>query len=356
MTATETPEYRKLALDSSNDMIRHDARRGDGMYVEAAWHIFQAGIARARMGTIMFDAGQFARAAEDWLSAGACFYLAPSLRGLRTCVEHVRQLDREGKIPTDRRDLRAALNEREEQLRTLEQKVARFQEEYARIAGPMRTGSQEALDFLLRQLRELPGFPKLHAGIAHQAQQLGQVSLAVTHLDWAEQFDPGSPHLGALRVSLLIASGQPDRAVQLGQELLKAHPDAGYLRVVIAQALLRDDGARYWEAAIEVLQPLMEDDSADLSLRLTAISLAATIFCILGREAEYRRLLDAFDRMAGVIQTPVGKGIVANLRQALPHIFPQPGSNGTIRPNGPDRPSLRQAVEQIQRHAVAAVA
>jgi hypothetical protein len=99
MTATESPEYRKLALDSSNDIIRHDTRRSDRKYVEAAWHALRAGDARRRMGQMMFDAGELVLAAEDWPSAAACFYLVPNLGQMRETFDRVKKLDQEGKIP-----------------------------------------------------------------------------------------------------------------------------------------------------------------------------------------------------------------------------------------------------------------
>src|SRR5436853_2447565 len=112
MTGTMTEEYRKLGLDSSNDMMAHDSRRVLGRYPEAALHIREAGFGRFRMGQIMFDAGDFAQAAADWLSAAACFYLVPDLERMHDCIERVRQLNREGKIPPERRDLHVALKER----------------------------------------------------------------------------------------------------------------------------------------------------------------------------------------------------------------------------------------------------
>lgn len=123
MSIIKRPEYRQLALDSSNDMIEHDASRGLGRYAQAAMFIRQAGIGRARMGKMMYHAGQFTRAAEDYLSAGACFYLVPDLLELRASIEIVRQIDQAGHIPPERGDIRAAIQEREEQLRTLEAKL-----------------------------------------------------------------------------------------------------------------------------------------------------------------------------------------------------------------------------------------
>lgn len=126
MTATETPEYHKLSLDSSNDMIEYDASRALGRYPNAALHIRDAGIGRLRMGQMMFDAGEFAHAAEDWLSAAACFCLVPDLKRMNDTTELVRKLDREGKIPPERRDLHAALKEREGQLVELDRKEKQF--------------------------------------------------------------------------------------------------------------------------------------------------------------------------------------------------------------------------------------
>jgi hypothetical protein len=120
MTATKSPAYRQLALDSSNDMIEHDADRTLGRYPKAAWHILRAGNARVHMGQIMFAAGEFVLAAEDWLSAAACFYLATDLGRMRVAFELAEKLDQDGKIPSERRDLHAALKQREEQIKTLE--------------------------------------------------------------------------------------------------------------------------------------------------------------------------------------------------------------------------------------------
>ena len=124
MTATRSPEYRKLELESSNDLIRHDARRGDGKYSDALRHAFQAGLARDRMGQMMFEDGQFHYATEDWLSAAACFLLAADPRCMRDAFERAQTLVHEGKVPPERRDIHAALKEREGQLAALDQKLS----------------------------------------------------------------------------------------------------------------------------------------------------------------------------------------------------------------------------------------
>lgn len=136
MSATTSSEYRKLALDSSNEMMDHDAERALGRYPLAAWHMLQAGKLRVQMGQMMFDAGQFTQAAADWLSAAACFYLATDLERMREAFERVRKLEREGKIPPERRDIHAAIKEREEQLETLSRKLAQLQTECKRVNSP----------------------------------------------------------------------------------------------------------------------------------------------------------------------------------------------------------------------------
>src|SRR4051794_4006963 len=91
MNVTETTEYSKRERDSSNEIIRYDARRGDREYAQAAWHALKAGHGRRVMGLLMRDAGEFTQAAEDWLSAAACFHLATDHKGLWTGIEKVRE-------------------------------------------------------------------------------------------------------------------------------------------------------------------------------------------------------------------------------------------------------------------------
>jgi tetratricopeptide (TPR) repeat protein len=360
MTATETSDYRKLELDSSNDIIRHDARRGDRKYAEAALHIRNAGFGRLRMGEMMSDTGQVAYAAEDWLSAAACFYLVPDLERLREATDRVRKLDHEGKIPPERRDIHAALKEREEQARELDGRMKQFWLDYRRMVGSTRTVMPEALDFLLRKVRELPGSPHLHAEISYQAKNLGQRQLAVESLAWARKFDPNSPHLASLQASQLFAFGDPVRAAAIAREVLTVHPDMDSVRFLLAQALAfrawpnaADWKATDFEAAIEVLQPLVEQESTGAIERLLATSLAAILQHGLGHEAEYRRLLNSFDRLAEA-NRPVERNIVTRLRQDLPQVFPQPGSNGASSAAKPDHAALRNIFEQLNSLAGAA--
>ena len=338
MTTTMTEEYRQLGYDTSNDMIRHDARRTDRKYEEAALHIRDAGLGRLRMGQMMYDAGEFALAVEDWLSAAACFYLVPDLERMNDATELVRKLDCEGKIPPERRDLHAALKEREEQLVELDSRLKQFRIDYSCMVGSTRMPMPEALDFLRKKVRDLPGYPKLHAEISGQAMGLGQQAIARESLDWAIRFDPDSPHLKALRASQLFAFGEPVQAAAMARAVLATHPEMESARFLLAQALAFRAGANFanwkptdWEEALGELNPLIEH-SSDPLLRLTAIALAANLQHGLGREVEYRRLLDTFDQLSAKIGAPVSRTAVSKLRQSIPQASTQPGSNGAAAP------------------------
>ena len=100
MTTTMNTEYWKLALDSSNDMIEHDADRTLGRYPKAAWRILQAGLAREPHGQMMFETANFSQAAADWLSAAACFFLATDPKEMQESLARVQKLDHEAEDST----------------------------------------------------------------------------------------------------------------------------------------------------------------------------------------------------------------------------------------------------------------
>lgn len=331
MTMLASPEYKSLVTASSNDMIRHDTYRGMGEYEQAALHIREAGLGRVRMGQLTYSAGDYPRAAADWLSAAACFYLVPDPERMRQCVERVQQLDREGKIPADRRDIHAALKEREGELGRVQCKVDQFLKGADRFVDSKPT-EQAHLEYLLPQVRDLPGLPQLHAAIALQATHMGERGLASEHLAWAEQFDPGNPDYGYHRVVALIDSGEAELGVRMGRELLTMHPGMDQLRTLLAQNIAFREGASRsaWEEAADLLKPLTEDDSADPDVRVLGLALAATLRHGLGHAAEYRRLLGSFNQSAEALQSRAARDFVTGLRETFPHIFPQPGTSGAV--------------------------
>jgi hypothetical protein len=196
MTGTKSREYRQLEQESSNQLMEHDSRRVLGRYEEAAYRALQAGQDRARMGQLCCEAGEYAEAAEDWLSATACFLLATAPKQAVGALGLLRRLEAEGKVPAERPDLRNALREREQQLNDLNRQVEQF------LHGFEQPGKadERTLGSLLRQVRDLPGLPALHYAIYRQASELGQQALADKHRVWAGTFDSESVNGVAVRV------------------------------------------------------------------------------------------------------------------------------------------------------------
>lgn len=186
MTITTDPEYRRLALDSSNEMMEYDGDMGLGRYEKAAGHIREAGRGRDRMARLGFDAGDYEWAAAGWLSAADCYCKGADLDRMRACLGRAIDLERAGKIPAEMEYLSVALRRRKRELAKLERRLARFDAEAARLdaAGD----DPAALDWLLGQVRDLPGLPRLHQRIAAHADRLGRAELAAEHRRWAEVF------------------------------------------------------------------------------------------------------------------------------------------------------------------------
>ncbi|HKI33744.1 MAG TPA: hypothetical protein VKA46_17965, partial [Gemmataceae bacterium] len=86
MTGTQAAEYRELELQSSNLLLEADSRLVLSRYEEAAFHALQAGRSRARMGELNYKADEWAGAAEDWLSAAACFLRATAPQQAQTVL------------------------------------------------------------------------------------------------------------------------------------------------------------------------------------------------------------------------------------------------------------------------------
>jgi hypothetical protein len=326
MTTTINTEYRTLERESSNDLIRHDARRGDGKYAEAAWHALQAGHGRRRMGILKRDAGEFTYAAEDWLSASACFYLATNPNLLRAGIEKVRELDQAGHIPPERPDLHEAFQEREKQLETLERRLTEFVEEYTRRFGSATAASQERCEFLQKHVREFPGFARLHYALYQQARELGNAPFAAEHLHWAAEFAPEEPEYVGRHGYQLITSGQPGRAAEIARWFLKKQPNEPSIRVMLAQALASQTGGQKPDrnAAIQILQEILTDENANVNVRLAAVTLSGALRRDMGEEAEAKGLLALFDQLAMTIHTPASGSLIAAFRE----IFTRPVVNG----------------------------
>ena len=79
--------------------------------------------------------------------------------------------------------------------------------------------------------------------------------------------------------------------------------------------------------------------------RLQTLALAAILQHTLEHEVEYRHFLNSFDQLAEAIR-PVEWDFVTKLRQDLPEVFPQPGSNGAAPSTERCRPSTQSVHER----------
>ena len=132
-------------------------------------------------------------------------------------------------------------------------------------------------------------------------------------------------------------------------------------RFLLAQALAFRVGpdpsnwkATDWKEAVEVLRPLIADGAPDTLEKLMAVGLLMTVSHGIGNETVYRRALAAFDRLAESLSTPLANKCVTQFRQAMPQVFPQPGSNGEYVPAKPDYATARTLFGQFNSLAVSA--
>jgi hypothetical protein len=346
MTGTKSAEYRDLEHESSSRLLEHDSRRVLGRYEEAAYHALQAGTGRDRMGRLCFQAGEFAEAAEDWLSAVACFLLATANQQAAGVLELLRRLEADGKIPAERSDLVGTLRGREREWKDLNERIQQFLRDFGRQGHQLDVADQSTLRFLLRHVRDLPGLASLHYAIFRQATALGQEELADRHLAWAATFDPGNPNLAAWLGYRHLAHGRRDDAVRWASEFLAAHPsEAGPVRIMLASALTggpeTETGSQ--ERALEVLRPLVEDAAADVRQRSAALALTGALQRELGREQEFHRLVRELEYLEGSIPVAELRVVVAELRR----LMSDAAVNGTGGPTAlPPRP--RPAADRLQ--------
>ncbi|OYV88214.1 MAG: hypothetical protein B7Z73_08965 [Planctomycetia bacterium 21-64-5] len=290
----KTQRYRELERESSGMLLDHDSRRVLGRYEEAAFHALQAGRRRASMGKILFDAGDHVGAAEDWLSATACFMLATAEDQIRTLLDIVRRMEDDGDFES-RPEMSDILQQRDQELRALVGKRIALLRELALPEYQLDDSNKRALDFLLEQRRELPGYALLHYAISRQAMELGETEPADRHLVWAATFAPENANLIALLGYLRLRHRRRDRAIELAKEFLEDYPSAaGPVRIMLANALSGGhDEPLDRERAIEVLRPLIDENWPDRKERIAALAISAALCYETGRKDELARHVGA---------------------------------------------------------------
>ncbi len=292
---------------------------------------------RTRMGQVCLEAEEYAEAVADWLSAADCFLQATARKQAADVLDVLHRLEADGKVPAERPDLRAVLRQRKRGLKDLTEKVEQFLRSFGPQGYRLDTADERTLEFLRERVRDLPGLPLLHYAIFRQASDLGQQELAARHLVWATTFDPDNANLVALLGYLHLSLGRPDRAQALGGDFLAAHAaDTGPVRIMLANAFAAGVGGRPPDQrqALEVLRPLLEDAETDVRARIAALALSATFEYELGREQEFRRLVQELDRLEGSVQAPELRSALADFRRMIPH--PEVNGTGEV-PCGPAR-------------------
>lgn len=190
MSVFYDPEYKRLNLDSSNEMMEYDGDRGLGRYEKAARHIREAGFGREQMARLALAASDYRWASANSTCAADCFRQATDPARMRASLGRAQDLERQGKIPPQHRHIVRAIREREGELADLEQRLAAFDAEYTeRALGDDRA----TLDWLIERVRDLPGLPRLHERVALHAGRVGDHDLARRHLDWAAVFAADPP-------------------------------------------------------------------------------------------------------------------------------------------------------------------
>jgi hypothetical protein len=252
------------------------------------------------MGIIKAKEQDYDLAAEDWLVAAHCFILASRPQLAHRLLGWVEQVRNEGKLSQNRKDLFTALSKRADECRSLEKRVAEFTR-FGRQLRDQASDSQEILDALLGWRRELPGHSQLYALIILQALLIGDLALAESTLRWADRLFQGDHRFDALRIYFFFKQGRFDQAAKLGTEMLRRESSAS-LRYLVALSLVSgaSGGLPFnLSSSLEILQPLIEDESNMSEWRLLALALASSVHHELNQKTDSEQKLFArqFERL-----------------------------------------------------------
>ena len=194
MSVSSTQSYKKLSLESSNLMMEGDGHAVFRRYERGAYARRRATDLRVRMAEMALAAGEDDLGAYDMICAATCYALANDRERGREALERTVELQRLGRISTNRDDIIRAIAEVEQMLLSLEDKQSAFRR---RVAGGIAHNVESTLK---ATLSELAGWPELHRLLASQADAEGDPKLAAKQREWAEKFanvpeSLGIPHL-----------------------------------------------------------------------------------------------------------------------------------------------------------------
>jgi tetratricopeptide (TPR) repeat protein len=320
MIATLGEDYRKLEIESSNLLMEWDGQKVLGRDVEAAYAAFRAGLLRARMGQMRLDDGDWTGAAEDCLSAIDCFVQAGVMERAISLFERLGQESAgRGGLPPGRDDLASALAERETSIRQLCDQVERRLTEFFETLGYREdVRDRDALDYLMRFVRDFPGWADWHLMIFRQADAHGEEGLADRHIRWAWEFAPEKPLLVSLLGYRLMRKGQFDEARALGETFLAGGPpDSVPVRLMLASALTRPGvSAQDERRAIDLLRPL-DSPQTPTNSRLSALASLCLFHLELGEIEEAKRYLRQVENLEWTMDEPWAKAKLIEIRRFL---------------------------------------
>ena len=293
MTNQMPDQYRELVLQSSNLLLEGDLSRVLGCYEEAALKRFKAGEQRKQMGTIAARIGKPVFAFEDWLSASACYLEATAVKEAVDVLAQLTDMEKQGAILPNRRDLFDALTERRAELTKLKDTVERFESlfhKYTERHG-LASPNDGFREFLLHWRRELPGFFYLHYALACQAEARGETEKVREHLKWAREFCIEDAHGVAFIGYAFITLGEWKSAYEMAEAFLPSdESESAPVRLMMATSMLGQAASEPGKAtrALELLQPVIQAEG--IETRIPALVLSVLLYRELGQWSECQRL------------------------------------------------------------------
>jgi hypothetical protein len=209
----------------------------------------------------------------------------------------VLRLEEKGRIPKDRPDLLSELAKREEDYKRLTQRIAELKQSVQQL--PLKiSGDRERLEVLLEWLHELPGLRLLHEVIFLQALKTRDLALAEKHVHWADKLFPKDERVGTLRVYHMFVLGRFDQAGKVGMEMLGPESPPP-LRYLVALSLIASSNDLFLqkEKALEVLEPLLAENTELSNWKLLGLALAMSINHDFNRPADLERYLTLFNSL-----------------------------------------------------------
>jgi tetratricopeptide (TPR) repeat protein len=367
MTVASSPDYRRLALASSNLLIQWDARRDWGEPIEAALAMLQAGRQRYDMGVLGHADRDDATAATDWLCAANCFVQASALDDAEEALSRVQELEAAGRIPAERRDIFQALREREQELPDARRRLADLDAWKQRSWASEPPSVERKLQLLLDKVRDYPGLTRLHEWIRDYAWIMWQLDelekyriLAERHAEWACAFESlGIRYLEYLAWKQSMDCFEDQRiadAIRVVDDYLRLHPRSllNQLQAAVLLAYPFDPARGDYPRAIQKLQAIQKAPPMDERTQAVACCFEAAFTAQLGGSVSIANLRSRLESIERQTQDAWIAQITRQYRHLLEDapVAPVNGAVGTTEGGTPAQagamlPLIREALQGL---------